>query len=599
MKIALLMPNNANWRGGARAEIYRKFLQENGHQVEVMFLRRAEFPANLDGYDLIFNHAMQAPPDKLRSFAISHPKATIVHVNHSAIGHLDQQETIKVASTKGPRRSSSKLKEQGEMTRKLCDILYAARDVGNIWYASVDYPHIAVAAGVQRAIQLPTPMPLLPARTWRSPAERPVVVIVGRDDPIKNRLNQYIAAAGLKDKIAIHFVTEKTELLLNTMKAMGVDLASRESPHKHIPTMSHENWLNYLATVPDVILQCSYAESFNNVVCEAMQMGIPVVASEAIRSSDPVFRADPNNPTAIQNAIESVLADYQQACDRAAEYGTNVAKSCQDKYLSAIEHIKEHGPVFYPRPLPKFHWSKKTGERCIAVVTGTDECRETFDLALPSIQRYADRTGAKIVELNYQPLKSYPIGNKWICTELVDSFKQVLYLDCDIWIQDKAPDLFANVPEAKFAAYDELEHINRHQAIQRISSLAESVGSDFPAITMALNGGVMLFDSASAELYEQPEVPVRKTHTLDQDLLTVRLTAEPARWEQLGERYNWIFFRRDFWEGIRDAWFIHLAGARPHAYRCELLRRFSAGNFEPLRPPCKKRCNPAWRDSIK
>lgn len=596
MNIALLMPNNANWRGGARAEIYRQFLQEHGYQVDVMFLKKAEFPANLGGYHLIFNHAMQAPPDKLRSFAITHPKATIVHVNHSAIGHLDQQETIKVASMKGTRRSSSKLKEQGEMTRKLCDILYAARDVGNIWYASVDYPHIAIAAGVQRAIQLPTPMPLLPARTWRPPAERPVVVIVGRDDPIKNRLNQYIAAAGLKDKITIHFVTEKTELLLNTMKAMGVDLGNRESPHKHIPTMSHENWLNYLATVPDVILQCSYAESFNNVVCEAMQMGIPVVASEAIRSSDPVFRADPNSPTSIQNAIENVLADYKQACERAADHGANVAKSCQDRYLSAIEYIKEHGPVFYPRTLPMVHWSKKTGERCIAVVTGTDECRETFNLALPSIQRYADRTRAKIIELNYQPLKSYQIGNKWLCTELVDSFNQVLYLDCDIWIQDEAPDLFARVPSGKFAAYDELEHINRDQASQRILELAKSVGSSMPAVTMALNGGVMLFDSNSAKLYGQPEVPVRKTHTLDQDLLTVRLAESESQWERLNERYNWIFFRRDFWEGIRDAWFIHLAGARPHAYRCDLLRRIAAGNFKAISPPSKVKCNPPWAE---
>lgn len=593
MKIALLMPNNSNWTGGARAGIYENFLKQAGHDVQLFFLKRDQYPSGLEGFDIVFNHAMQAPASKLRSLACSNRKTTIVHVNHSSIGHLDQQESIK--TTRSTRKGQ--IKPQGDMTRKLCDILYAARDVNNIWYASVDLPYIAKAAGIDRAIQLPTPMPDLTNRQFRPARDIPVVAIVGRDDPIKNRMNQYIAAAMLKENLSIHFVTEKTELLVNTMKALGVDLSDKSSRHKIIPTMPHAKWICYLSEEPDLILQCSYSESFNNVACEAMQVGVPVVTSDAIKIGCKEHRADANDPMSIVRAIEEILGNYKESCEASTSRGREVAASCREGYSKAIEILKGGSASFHPVSLPRIK-TKKSGKRCIAVVNGDKESEEVFDLSKSAFEKYASKTKSELIEIKEQPLESYRIGNKWLCTSLADSFEKVLYLDCDVWIQDGAADIFEAVPHGKFGAYNELGHVNYSVTKAKMAEIAKDLGIYFEEPKTSLNAGVMVFDSKCHKLYSQPESEVRNSHTLDQDLLSLNVMQSPEMWEPIDEKFNWVFFRKDFWSGFGKSWFVHLAGARPHAYRCELLRRFNSGIFDPLRPPCKIKCNPPWLSHI-
>lgn len=564
MKIALIMPDHPNWIGGARSQIYVNHLVNLGHAPTVIPLSGNRFPADLESFDLVFNHALQADPGRLRKFAKEHSWTDFVHVNHSALGHLERRDP--------------------KFCEKVTALIHAVRDEPNIWYASIDEPVIGRAAGLERSLHMPSPMPVLDAVPYRQVSEVPVVAMAGRIDPIKNQLNQLVALAMMK-KVQIHLCMAVPDWIKSMLRALRIEAFCPGM-------MDHAKWLEYLKTTPDVVLQCSYAESFNNIALEAMQMGVPVITSPAIRFGLPQIQADPNSPSDIVTSLTIALEKHRALSAESVNIAREVAQFTIETFNDSMNRLANQGKRFIPRPVPAIKVGS-TGSRAIALVAGDPESEMALEKTRPFIEQYANKVNAEVVIIREQPFADYPIGNKWLVRSVAESFDRTLYLDCDVFIRDDAPDIFAHVPREEFAAFDEFESVNPNWARKEIDLVVRSQG-DFMPINSMLNGGVMVMNRNNAWLYGPPSLPAPKLHTLDQIFLTFNLWKNGLRPFKLQSAWNWTFVRPDFWRSIHKAHFIHLAGARPINYRCELLSRFATGDFSRLDPPTKLDCAEWW-----
>jgi glycosyltransferase involved in cell wall biosynthesis len=564
MKIALIMPDNPNWIGGARSQIYVNHLVSMGHEPTVIPISGNRFPANLEPYDLIFNHAIQADPVRLRKFAQNHSWTDVVHVNHSALGHLERRDP--------------------KFCEKVSALIHAVRDEPNIWYASIDEPMIGHASGLERSLHMPSPMPLLDAVPYRPISAVPVVAMAGRVDPIKNQLNQLVALA-MMEKVQIHLCMTVPDWIKSMLRALRIEAFCPGM-------MDHAKWLEYLKTTPDVVLQCSYAESFNNLALEAMQMGVPVVTSPVIRFGLPQIQADPNSPSDIAQSLRIALETHRELSEESVKVSGEVARTSVETFNASMSRLCSQGKRFIPRSIPRIKIGS-TGSRAIALVAGDVESEMALENTRPFIEKYAEKVNAEVVIIREQPFVDYPIGNKWLVRSVADNFDRTLFLDCDVFIKHDAPDIFAHVPEEEFAAFDEFESVNPNCARKEIDLVVRSQG-DFMPINSMLNGGVLLMNRSNAWLYSPPPLPAPKLHTLDQIYLTFNLWKNGIKPFKLQSAWNWTFVRPDFWRSIQKAHFIHLAGARPIDYRCELLSRFARGDFSRLDPPTKLDCVEWW-----
>ncbi len=579
MKALLVVPDSPGWRSHARAGIYSESLRDLGHAVTVKRLSKEQRlrEAEVGDADVVFNHALQAPVANLEQLAAARPSVQFVHVNHSAIGYLETE-------------SQQKYRE------RLAQALAAARRTPNVWYGSVEPTVLQQFPGLQRVFRFAAPVPTVSPREYRDPSSRPVVAIVGRATPIKNAMNQLIAALSLGDQVQVELcMPAEPPWLAELERALG-RTALRQ------PWMNHAKWLQYLRTRVDVVLQVSYAESFNNVACEAMQAGVPAVASSTIRFADPELQADPNSPGDIAAKVQHALAEYPRYCLRAADHGASAVAANEASYRESIAMLfaaaRRAKPPQAPHPPHPPHpprQQRTQPKRAVAVVAGDPESDACLDLTRPRMEAYADAAGATFVEIRSQPNRSYPIGNKWQVTKLAEQYDEILYLDCDVLVQPSAPCIFDLHEPGRFAMHDEFPYASAQRCIGRLRRVARSQRMRHVPRHYA-NGGVLLFDRHSADFYGPPTRPAPPMHELDQLLLTLQAT-QPLRrgrviW--LDAKWNWLFTRPEFWQGANQAYFIHLAGCRPIEYRLQVLRSLAHGDYTRKDPPQPLACVSTW-----
>lgn len=313
MRIALIIPDSPAWKGAGRSDLFRRLLEGDGHTVAIFPVVRDGCPGvnELRPFDMVCNHAMQAPPEKLRPIAEALPGTTFLHVNHSAIPHLERIDT--------------------RFVDRLTASLHSARQVPNVWYVSQDAvaDDIGKAAGIDRCMWLPTPGHVLEPRAYRPPAERPKVIIAGRSDPIKNNLIQLIACGMLRDSIELVLCLTPDATIKNTLRALDMPTTIKG-------LLPHSEWIEYLRSAADAVLCCSLAESYGFVAAEAMQSGVPVVASNAIRFAHPELTVAVNTPAMVASRIELAIDCHQRLAAESAEMASREARTQVSEYLRRI-----------------------------------------------------------------------------------------------------------------------------------------------------------------------------------------------------------------------------------------------------------------------
>lgn len=315
MNIGLILPDNPGWKSNARAANFLHALKEMGHECKFYFVKKDQCPKNLTGHDIVCNHAMQAPPEIIRAVAKHHSHIKFVHVNHSSIGHLELS---------GER-----------LINRLCETIHSARDMPNIWIASVDASALSLASGLKRSIQMPIPLRDIEPRKNRSIKARPVIAMAGRVDAVKNQINQIMAVCLLNEKVDLHLCLDPPPWMVNVLKACGIKA-------KCHGLLDHSKWLAFLKTEADLLLQCSYTESFNISACEAMQSGVPVISTPAVKIADQELASPPDSPVKIADKIKTAIESYGVYSQRAAHLGQVAAQETRQLYKNAIDRVAEN-----------------------------------------------------------------------------------------------------------------------------------------------------------------------------------------------------------------------------------------------------------------
>lgn len=312
-KIALIVPDIPSWVGQARAGLFGSLLVNSGWTVEAIPLRsRGSVPIDrLREFDLVCNHAMVLDSKSIAIAARELPGTTFVNINHSAIPHLERTAE--------------------NYTSGFLESIRLARELPNCWYASQEQTAEAIgkATEVNRCMWMPTPGHKIKPVKYRHPTSPAVVVIAGRKDPIKNNLCQLVACGLLKGKVRLVLCMDHSTSMQQMIDHMGIE-------YEWQGNLSHGEWIKYLQHEPDVVLCCSLAESFGYVAAEAMQSGVPVVASNVIRFADPDLVAMTGEPGDIASKIQLALRNHEHYSKEAVRRGQEAIEEQNREYVARI-----------------------------------------------------------------------------------------------------------------------------------------------------------------------------------------------------------------------------------------------------------------------
>ncbi len=201
------------------------------------------------------------------------------------------------------------------------------------------------------------------------------------------------------------------------------------------------------------------------------------------------------------------------------------------------------------------------------------EHAELLDRTRPFMRAYARKCGADYIEFNDDHRPDWPMANKYRMASFAWHYDQSLMVDCDVLILPDAPDIFAAAADAPIAARDEKPDYRPTDWYQaECPAFYDSQAVAFEP-TRCINAGVMVFRADAVHLYHEPPKPYPKYWCAEQFWLWYQTRDVPVHW--LDDRFNWAAIRVDFYDGLHEAWFVHLNGM-PHADRLRLLADLNA-----------------------
>lgn len=273
--------------------------------------------------------------------------------------------------------------------------------------------------------------------------------------------------------------------------------------------------------------------------------------------------------------------------DQRKSYYNSLLKSSVGKVIKKANNKDEADIVYFYDELPE-----KNSNYAVCVVAGNDSAMDLLNITRDSIQKYAQKCKADYIELSGNQNEDWPIANKYRIHKITSEYEKTVYIDCDIFVKDNAPDLFLTTPDDKISAYEEYDSFVDINSTQWIKNEQEIIlhrncdddvksryldNGKFKTTSM-LNSGLLVIPKILADYYKQPDSPYKKFWCFDQHLLTLLLPKEKLN--KLSYKFNCEYVDRNFWRRINDAYFIHVNGMIDKAdYRKHLLRQFSAGDF--------------------
>ena len=225
----------------------------------------------------------------------------------------------------------------------------------------------------------------------------------------------------------------------------------------------------------------------------------------------------------------------------------------------------------------------KSSSRCIVSVASGKHL-EYLDLTRASRQRYAEKCQATLIEITDDKFPHWPMANKWRITSI--EADRICYIDSDVFIKDEAPDIFQVTPEDKLSFINELPKILEHGATLYYRNELKKTGDLLGVnLTWSPNAGVMMIPSSLKHLYRPPETGFNPLWCFDQYWLAAVCESEGVKPHWMDDRFNWGWIYRNFWRGLRSAWFVHLNGTSDHCFRLKLLKRLREKNYSQILTP--------------
>ena len=145
--------------------------------------------------------------------------------------------------------------------------------------------------------------------------------------------------------------------------------------------------------------------------------------------------------------------------------------------------------------------------------------------------------------------------------ELLEKYERVLFIDCDIIITDKSPNIFEIVPKEKVGMYNESMFFENYRS-ETVKSWCEMFDLDYSKWDGSYyNSGVVLFSRGHELLYDKPKF-FYKDMFYDQTHLNGNILEYNIPMFDLPYKFNRIFFIDQLVDDSRyESFFIHYAGS--------------------------------------
>lgn len=279
---------------------------------------------------------------------------------------------------------------------------------------------------------------------------------------------------------------------------------------------------------------------------------------------------DPPNWQWCQSLSVNEREEYYHSLHKS--YAGKVLKKSNDKYQVDIINFYDNLP-------------EKQNNHAICVIAANDLAMSLLDITRNNIKQYANKCNADYIELSGDQSPNWPLANKYRLIQVVEKYTKTLYLDCDVFIQDDAPNIFDLTPNDKISAYDEYEIWIEKDSIEWIHSQQETIihkdvcpelkikyihSGYFQAPRKMLNGGVLVIPQALAHYYQQPKACYPKQWCFDQNLLTLLLPDD--KFFNLSFKFNCLYSSPSFYCNLKNSYFLHINNLKDEEKRKQYLQ---------------------------
>jgi hypothetical protein len=199
------------------------------------------------------------------------------------------------------------------------------------------------------------------------------------------------------------------------------------------------------------------------------------------------------------------------------------------------------------------------------VTVSTGEFGILEPITLPSFSEYSRRCRADLVVSR----RTLGTGNgqwdKLLIRDVLDYAEKVVYVDLDAIIRPDAPDLFALVPDGRFAILDEgafLDVVNVGHRRGMAEDLARALGLAAPRWSEMKywNTGVMIFDRSHRHVFELP-ASFPADSLAEQSWINLQLARPATDVLPLDRAFN--MFPHDPPPGWEGSYILHAADGSP------------------------------------
>lgn len=212
-------------------------------------------------------------------------------------------------------------------------------------------------------------------------------------------------------------------------------------------------------------------------------------------------------------------------------------------------------------------------DKLVATIGVNKYGKELLEYTQPLMEQYAEKCGADFWCMDNQTQVWWML-EKFRLHKIFDRYKKVLFVDADVILTSRAPDLFKFVPDGKVAFHDDYPYLEEPSWLDeeyRIMSLYQGI-EDFN-YKVCYNAGLIVADSSCPDLWRPPPHPFPPSHCMEQIWVdhTARTNYEIF---ELPVSLNCQWWMKDFWSILPTAKIIHLA-ACDHDTRIKLLKKMS------------------------
>lgn len=277
------------------------------------------------------------------------------------------------------------------------------------------------------------------------------------------------------------------------------------------------------------------------------------------------------------------------------------------KCTEGYRMFKANDPPDFSSPMAFFHWAnrihncvnKKLGRReytlgealtlwrhirpcsartkaIVTVATGR-EFRNLLEITEPLIKSYAARCDADYIALT-NATKPWWGLEKFRTRHFVEQYEEVLFVDADCIIKPNAPSLFSQDCDA--ILHDDAPYLETLEWLKsERKQVCEAIKIKYDDSDICLNSGVVYTRKSALDIWAEPPENIPTSHCAEQ--IVVEQQAISHGYGKLDSRFNWQFYFKDFYAGLKDAYIVHLATCKTKLDTAKsIIKDFCNGSLE-------------------